>query len=46
MGTLTNAYAALLQQYGKLGVRFNTLGQFYDCVRDQVNNHKSPDSCL
>jgi hypothetical protein len=46
MGAVTEAYAKLVAQYGTLGVRFNTFRQFYDCVRQQINNHKTADSCL
>jgi hypothetical protein len=45
MGSLVTGYATLLQQYGKLAVRFITQRQFDDCVRAQVNNHKTADSC-
>ena len=46
MGTLTEAYGKLVAQYGTLGVRFNSFRQFYDCVRQQINNHKTANSCL
>jgi len=46
MGSLTDGYAKLLQQYGTLGVRFNTFREFYDCVRVQINEHKPANSCL
>jgi hypothetical protein len=45
MGALAIGYAQLLQQYGKLAVRFITQRQFDDCVRTQVNSHKPADSC-
>jgi hypothetical protein len=46
MGTLTEAYGQLVVQYGTLGVRFNTFREFYDCVRQQINEHKTADRCL
>jgi hypothetical protein len=46
MGTLATAYAKLVQQYGTLGVRFDTFREFYSCVREQINNHKTADTCL
>jgi predicted small lipoprotein YifL len=46
MGTVTEAYGKLLQQYGTLGVRFNTFREFYDCVRKQINDHKPAKTCL
>lgn len=45
MGSLATGYAALLQQYGTLAVRFLTQRQFDECVRSQVNAHKTADSC-
>jgi hypothetical protein len=45
MGSLATGYATLLAQYGKLAVRFITQRQFDDCVRVQVNSHKTADSC-
>lgn len=46
MGTLAKAHAKLIEQYGTLGVRFNTFREFYDCVVEQVNEHKAPETCL
>lgn len=45
MGSLAVGYAALLKQYGTLAVRFITQRQFEDCVRTEVNSHKTADSC-
>jgi len=45
MGSLANGYATLLKQYGTLAVRFITQRQFDDCVRTQVNTHKTADTC-
>lgn len=46
MGTITVDSAETTRKYGVLGVRFNTLRSFYKCVRAQVNDHKSPESCF
>lgn len=46
MGTLAVTSATDTQKYGVLAVRYNTLRAFYNCVRDQVNNHKSAAECV
>lgn len=46
LGTLAVAHTRLIEQYGVLGVRFNTFRQFYDCVRKEVNEGKSGKGCL
>lgn len=46
MGTLATAHADLIGQYGVLGVRYQTLRQFYLCVTRQLNEHKTPEGCL
>lgn len=46
MGALALADATLAGAYGELAVRFNTLRQFYACVRRQINDHKTTDRCL
>ena len=33
-------------KYGVLGVRFNTLREFYGCVREAVNTQKEVEGCL
>lgn len=46
MGTLAVTNVTDAQRYGQLGVRYNTLRTFYGCVRDQINDHKSPAECV
>ncbi len=45
MGAITVDSGLLTQAYGVLAVRFNTLREFYGCVRAQVNEHKAPADC-
>jgi hypothetical protein len=46
MGTITVDDANVSKEYGVLGTRFNTLRELYNCVRAQVNEHKSPKECV
>jgi len=46
MGTLAVDQPVTAKLYGELAVRFNTMRTFYRCVRDQMTNHKTPESCL
>jgi hypothetical protein len=46
MGELTTKHISLVEQYGVLGVRYQSLREFYNCVRVTVNEGKAPKSCL
>lgn len=46
MGTLATDNVSMVDKYARLGVRFWTLVELYDCVREQVNTHKAPETCL
>lgn len=46
MGAITVDSAELTRKYGTLGVRFNTLREFYSCVRTAVNTNKPVKDCL
>lgn len=46
MGTITVDSAETARKYGTLGVRYNTLRSFYDCVRQAVNTNKPVKDCL
>lgn len=46
MGTLATAHPVLVEQYGVLGVRYQTLREFYKCVVRTMNEGKSPEICL
>lgn len=46
MGTLAIDSAEMSVRYGVLGVRYNTLRQFYLCVREAVNSQKDVEVCL
>jgi hypothetical protein len=46
MGTLAVDQPVTAGLYGDLAVRFNTFREFYNCVRRQVNDHKTTESCL
>ena len=46
MGTLAVVGLSDAEKYGVLATRFNTLRDFYRCVREQINNHTTAESCL
>lgn len=46
MGTLATQHGELIEQYGVLGVRYQSLREFYKCVTRQLNEHKTPEGCL
>lgn len=46
MGTLALDNAELTRKYGVLGVRFNTLREFYGCVREAINTQEPVEDCL
>lgn len=46
MGTVVQHDNGLIEQYGVLGVRYQSLRAFYACVATQLNDHKSPKGCL
>lgn len=46
MGTLATAHGELIGQYGVLGVRYETLREFYKCVTGALNEGKAPEGCL
>lgn len=46
MGTVTVDSAEMSRKYGALGVRFNTLREFYECVREAANTQGNPEDCL
>lgn len=45
MGSIAIDQAMLTKWYGELGLRFNALREYYNCVRSQVNDHKAADTC-
>ncbi len=45
MGTLAIDNVELAQRYGRLGIRFNTLREFYRCVREAANAGKGAEGC-
>lgn len=46
MGTVVVDSAETTRSYGILATRFNTLREFYNCVRTQMNEHKAPSECV
>lgn len=46
MGTIVLDNAELTRKYGVLGVRYNTLREFYGCVREAVNTQTEVKDCL
>jgi hypothetical protein len=46
MGALVLDNANISLKYGVLGVRYNTLRQFYSCVREAVNNQAEAKDCM
>lgn len=46
LGAVTLDSADMALKYGVLGVRFNTLREFYGCVREAVNTQKEVEGCL
>lgn len=46
MGTLVITSAQDTQRYGLLSARYNTLREFYNCVRERVNSGNTPDQCI
>jgi hypothetical protein len=46
MGELAVKHVGLIEQYGILGVRYQTLREFYSCVARTVNEGKSPKVCV
>lgn len=46
MGTIAVAHPKLVEQYGVLGVRYQSLREFYKCVARTMNEGKSPKECL
>lgn len=46
MGTIVIDSSDLTRKYGVLGVRYNTLREFYGCVREAANTQKEVKDCL